>query len=167
MQLGLTNLYVTNLCKKLTGSYFVGTFACDVLKQKIGKTLISKLKRNKEFALVINMSPKSHPGSHFVALTYLCKRLVLFDSLALPFNDPNIEAFVNSITQNSNIRYVKLKVPLQPLDSYKCGYYCIAFVLHQYKTKATLEDFIALFSEDKNKNDSFIIHYITKFISDM
>ena len=93
-RLGLTNDYVETLCKKLTGSnYFLGVLPCDYLEKK-SKLLFSKVEKNKAFAIIINLSPSYHSGSHFVTITYKNHHLILFDSFALPYQDPNIWTFI-------------------------------------------------------------------------
>ena len=67
--LGLTNKYLNELCKTLTGSYFVGTFPCDYFMSNSQKMLI-KILNNKAWPAIINLSPSSHDGTHFVCVTY-------------------------------------------------------------------------------------------------
>ena len=68
-QLGLTNEYVTKLCETLTGSYFIGTLPCDYLVINWMK-IKTKLLKNIPFAIIVNLSPSTHEGSHFITLTY-------------------------------------------------------------------------------------------------
>ena len=109
MKIGLSNFYVNNLCKKLIGNYFIGTFACDKLNKK-AETILSRIKRNKPFCLIVNLSPSHHKGTHFVAISYRNSKIVLFDSLALNYEDPNITAFLNRISnQHQIVKFTTLK----------------------------------------------------------
>ena len=168
MNIGLSNTYVTNLCKKLMGSYFISTFPCDLLLEKT-KTLISKIKQDEGFSLVVNMSPSSFSGSHFIALSYRSNHLILFDSLALPYKDPNINLFVQAIQKSCNVTFTSIThhQQLQPFESLMCGYYVCAYCLHQSKNEESPKEFVKLFYEDKKKNDSVVIRYITDFISNL
>ena len=100
MPIVLTNNYVNKLCKTLTGSYFIGTFPCDMLANK-RKTISSRIKSKEPFSLIVNLSPSHHKGTHFVAISYRDSQLVLFDSLALPYQDPNIQLFIDSVQKKS------------------------------------------------------------------
>ena len=166
--LGLTNNYVQLLCKTLTGSYFVGVFPCNLLKTK-SKEVLRKVEKNIPFSMIINLSPDHHEGSHFVALSYRDNDLILFDSLGLKFDDPNIKAFVSCIQEKcKKVKFTKLDFQIQSFyTSALCGFYVSAYVFSQSKGYESIETFLDQFHTHKEKlflNDKTVIMYICDFI---
>ena len=165
MIIGLTNKYVHNLCKQLTGSYFIGTYPCDVLLKK-RKTILARMKKEVPFSIDVNLSPSHQDGSHFIAMSYSKKKLELFDSLTLPYRDPNIVKFIDSLKKDKDFSFTKTKVSIQSPKSLACGFFCIAYVLSKSRNHDT-QEFLDLFYKEKKMlsyNDKLVIRQIKKFI---
>ena len=161
----LSNKYVNKLCKDLTSDYYLGTFACDKLPTK---SIISRMKRETIFALIINLSPSHHTGTHFVCISYRQNKLVLFDSLGLPYEDPNIKKLVKTLKKHKDFTFRKLRVPIQSPESLACGFFCIAYVLNQSKNEESPYKFTSNFFKESSMlkfNDRKCIFYIKKFIN--
>ena len=84
MAIGLSNLYVNQLCKQLLDNTYHGTYSCDEIKAVADKLLREQI----SFSIIVNISPKSCSEGHFIALCFKSaeKTLIIFDNLRLSFN---------------------------------------------------------------------------------
>ena len=72
--------------------------------------------------------------------------MTIFDSLALPYDDPNVKLLVDSVQKEYDVSYTKLNpAAVQSENSLSCGFYAIAYVLSQSKNQESPQDFINLF----------------------
>ena len=82
---------------------------------------IDRLPRRTPGAYVISLDKHDEPGSHWVAVVDDGKRVEYFDSYGLP---PSITTFLG-------YKAVYSTVPLQPLYSNACGFYCIYYIIQR------------------------------------
>ena len=166
-KLGVSNHYVHQLCKRLTGTYFMGAMPCDALKNKVKESL-TRIKNNIPYGIVINLSESLDPGTHFVALTCKDKHLVLFDSLDLTFEDPNITHYIASIQEKiPNFKFSRLKAKIQSFKSLMCAFYVIGYIISQSKGNESPKKFLKHFKEELLLNDKIIVLYILDYINKM
>ena len=164
MEKGLTNTYVNRLSKQLLSKNFFGTFSCDRIKNVTNKVL----KERQSFSLIINISPSSVMQGHFIALSFKASKnsLIIFDSLKLPFSDPNVARFLNQLkvqVPSLKIKYAKRQI--QSFESNFCGYYVIGFLLSQDRLHETLTTYMRRFHlKPVKENDTIVLNYILCFI---
>ena len=130
MEKGLTNTYVNKLSKQLLSNKFFGTFSCDRIKTVTKQVL----KEKQSFSIIINISPSSVMQGHFIGLSFKASKnsLIIFDSLKLPFSDPNVAKFLNQLkvhVPSLKIKHVRRQI--QSFESNFCGYHVIGFLLIQ------------------------------------
>lgn len=121
---------------------FKGVFPCDSLPKHFSLPAI----------FVINLSPRTEIGSHWVATYITSDRCAFyFDSFGLPISNAYILHFINKhakrITYNKN--------QLQHITSTKCGKFCCVFAITILK-KCSISSFINKFSKNLFVNDIVI-----------
>lgn len=125
--------------------------------------LISKAQQAKAFSVIVNLSPSSMKGSHFV--TILCKNhhsIYYLDSLALPPQlHPLIWRFI--LCCKRKILH-QLASPIQNVMSSACGYFCIFFVLYfsRPRRQTTPLSFLASPSLENDTICKCLIHNLIK-----
>lgn len=121
---------------------FKGVYPCDVLPNKFSLPAI----------FVINLSPHTEPGSHWVAVYISPKKLAFyFDSFGFPIQNTYILQFLrkhsNQITYN--------KEQLQHITSIKCGKFCCVFTISILRN-STISSFMTKFCKNLFVNDIVI-----------
>lgn len=121
---------------------FKGVFPCDSLPKQFSLPAI----------FVINLSPRTEGGSHWVA-TYISmnRHAFYFDSFGLPIRNRYIHQFLKKhaiqITYNKN--------QLQHITSNKCGKFCCVFAITILK-KCSIYSFMSKFCKNLFVNDIVI-----------
>ena len=115
---GISNLYIKTTLDELPLKYWTGVFSMDQLTLPIP---------DYDFAVIVNFSNLNEKGTHFVALVQIKQHLVLFDSLATPYEFLP-ERLQNIMTQY-NGQYL-LPYPIQDETSEFCGFYAMYFILY-------------------------------------
>ena len=114
----------------------------------------------KLFSLVINTSPSSEPGDHWLALVYQSPFYYFLDSYGRNLQDATFtQDFVR--TMKSYIGHVKVvyqKKLLQQLMSNVCGDYCIYFISEL--AKKSFNRVMSVFSANLKSNDSYVLKYV-------
>lgn len=149
MAKGLSNNYVSWVCKNIFGSSFLGVFPCD----------IHPTSKRRKFSLIFNTGDSETPGEHFVALYLQNETLFYFDPLGEKPNDENIIKF---ILNQKHKRFIVWKKQIQHENSTYCGFFCIAFLLSKYKKITTFSrNFNVTNNQENNKK---IVDFITAHI---
>ena len=164
---GLSNDYVENLCQILYSGNFLGVFPCDMLKNM---EQIIKSSMPKQFCVIVNLDPSNFKGSHFISMSYSRpeKTLVIFDPLALKYNDPNVINFVIFLKANIKIDFIlPPAIPIQHHLSVHCGYFTISHILST--DPRLLQNFTTFLSQyylhnNLDKNDIICVQNIIDFI---
>ena len=143
MNFGLTNHYIEDVLKSYC-KIFKGVFSCDT---------IPLFGKNSRFSVIVNLSPESQPGSHFIAIFVNKTRAYYFDSLGLPCINRDISNYLNQYSVISNINQ------FQCLDSFFCGYYCMLFVILMERGMCFTK-FRKLFSKDCKNNDTIVVELL-------
>lgn len=123
------------------GPFFKGTHAMDLLPPYTAG------------AYVINLSPSSDPGTHWVVVYHDSNCIEYFDSYG---SDP--PKYLIRWWGKNRI-WTKNPYKLQSPLSSVCGQYCIFYILHRfqgYKISTVLN----LFSDDVDHNDRQVYHYV-------
>jgi hypothetical protein len=103
-------------------------------------------------AFIVNLSPSTVPGSHWVSIFIDEDRNVeYFDSFGIEPQIPSIISFMKR--HGKNIFYTNQQ--LQHLSSKNCGKYAIVFLLFKMSKKPT-SHFINLFNKNSSINDIVI-----------
>lgn len=128
---------------------FKGVFPCDSLPNHFSLPAI----------FVINLSPHTEAGSHWVATYITVDRCAFyFDSFGLPIKNICIFRFIkkhaNWIDHNKN--------QLQHITSNKCGKFCCVFAIAILKN-CSLSSFMSKFSKNLFVND-FVIENMYKYL---
>ena len=114
--IGLANDFVETIMKNLD-PLFCGVFPADMLENV-------RLKNGD--SLIVNLSPHTDPGSHFIAFKVKNNKLYLFDSLKLfSLYNQSIKKFIN----DQEYVVIKNKYKIQSNESLFCGFYVIGFLL--------------------------------------
>ena len=127
---------------------YQGSFALDELKNVEIKTF-------PEF-LVVNLENREEGGNHWIGIGIYQTRVYICDSLGGILPDKKIpSALVNFLHILLHSRKLFITKQLQPLDSNKCGQYCVVFVKEMAKHHS-FDSFIRLFSQNLQQNDVVI-----------
>ena len=137
---------------------FWGVFSIDQLSP-----LIAKAQHANAFSIIVNLSPSTMKGSHFV--TILCKNhhsIYYLDSLALP---PQFHSLIWEFIQGCHRKTLhQLGSPIQSATSSACGYFCIFFVLYfsHLKNPPTSLSFLTFPSLENDTICKCLIHNLIK-----
>ena len=125
-----------------------GSYAVDELKNV-------KL-RNFPCFLTINLGSRQSEGTHWISLAIYLNHIFVCDSLGgiNPTKTIPID-LINFLDLISINRTLCISRQLQPLNSKKCGNYCVLFVLEMFKHNS-FNQFLSIFTHDKIKNDKII-----------
>ena len=110
---------------------------------------------------IINLD--DNVGSHWTALNINKNKGIYFDS----FGCVPPQNVIDFVKQRKNIKLGYNNFIMQDLESEKCGFYCIAFLLFLNQSnkqdiyKAT-NDFIKMFHNDTLENDEILKDYLVK-----
>ena len=127
---------------------YQGSFALDELKNVEIKTFPEYI--------VINLENRGEPGNHWIALAIYQRYVYVCDSLGgiLPDNKfPT--ALINFLHILLFSRTLVISKQLQPLDSDKCGEYCVVFIKEMSRHNS-FSSFMKLFSTNLRQNDQII-----------
>ena len=144
----LTNLYISDVLSKVSPN-FQGVYSSDTIPVK-------KLRRLKNFCIVVNLSKINQPGTHFVAVLKLgSKAVIYFDPYGLPCFVQDICKFMKSL----KVPIVDKKIKLQHDQSVYCGFFTILFcIVHQKIYQLHWESD----PEKLMENDKKVVSYICK-----
>jgi len=154
---GLSGGYIEKLLNSLPLNNFRGVYSIDTIPQLIPET-----------SLIFNLSHAWERGSHFVALYLSHTHLYFFDSFGTIsyLYHPTLQIKLHTLTQYYDVIFeLVIREPIQPLDSYFCGYYCIYFIMLYDSAKPfkfRSKTFQALQSRE---NDDIVIKNITTWIN--
>lgn len=146
--IGLTNLYVNNVCSIMLNHKFLSVYPYDKFPINI--------KEKVPCSFIINLSNSKEPGSHFVCIYITKKNIEYMDSYGIQPFLPRIKKFIRNHQAGRKFKYNTHCI--QNLKSVFCGFYCIAFLLSKDR-KITMKKFQALFN-DLEKNDHKVINFI-------
>lgn len=111
---------------------FKGVFACNTLPKKIKLPAL----------FVVNLSPISEAGSHWVAIYIDMRRnSYYFDSFGMPPKNKFILSFLRKHGKKVHYNHIQL----QHITSSKCGQYCCVFSISILRFH-TIEYFLRKFS---------------------
>ena len=138
------NKFITHL------EYFKGTFSCDNIPNFNDNT----------FSVIVNLSPSTEIGTHFVAITISKKHssceVCYFDSFGVKCHNQNILSYMKKY----NKEYFFSKKKIQHMTSEHCGLFAMGFVMN-FSLKKKPQNYLDLFSNHKLKhNDNIITKYI-------
>lgn len=105
-------------------------------------------------AYVVNLSPSSHKGTHWVAVYAQNNRLEYFDSYGF---EPSTRL---KRWWGKNISFVKNPYCLQGPFSSVCGQYCIYFILHRF-SGLKMSEILSQFGTDVDFNDRQVYQYVS------
>ena len=152
---GISNLYIKDILDELPLKHWTGVFSMDQLTLPIPED---------DFAVIVNFSDLNEKGTHFVTLANIKKHLVLFDSLATPYEF--LPERLQTIMNTYNGTYL-MPYPIQAIDSEFCGFYAMYFILYLSLPSFFRQLFSpVLFSKTKlKKNDVECIQLLLKEIN--
>ncbi len=112
------------------------------------------------FSLVINTSPSSESGDHWLALVYKNSLYYFLDSYGRTLSDETFsQEFVKAIKNYvGNVKIIYQKRLLQQLMSNVCGDYCIYFISEL--ANRNFNSVMSVFSADLQSNDSYVFKYV-------
>ena len=135
---------ILNCCKS-----FIGCFASDQL-ESLSLSYFP-------CTLIVNTDKNGMSGAHWICFRISKRRVEMFDSLGLIYDNKLPLEILAFIQRFSISRDIKLNKRLQPDSSVLCGFYCIFFIfLRQFCSFGQIQKF---FDGDLNKNDQTL----TKF----
>ena len=175
---GLSNEFIQNVGKQLS-PHFEKVLSCDKLIRYTPKCLTSK--RTKKSCLAVNLAESKELQGHFILIIVDLRRqsryhLRVFCSLKLWSLDGNVLRFIERLkqllkakTKMKNLRLWYSPRRLQPLSSFHCGFWILAFLCSQEKRpKESEEIFYAQFDYPPSvRNDNLVVDYLQSFIKDM
>ena len=130
---------------------FLGAFAYDELPRQPKSEL---------YSLVINTSPSSEPGDHWLSLVYKKQVYYFLDSYGRTLTDTTFsQDFVAKIKSYiGGVKVVYQKKLLQQLMSNVCGEYSVYFISEL--AKRSFNSVMRVFSADLKNNDSYVFKYV-------
>ena len=121
---------------------------------------LPKQPNSEMFSVVINTSPSSESGDHWLALVYKNSLYYFLDSYGRTLSDETFSReFVKTI--KSYVGHVKIRYQkklLQQLMSNVCGDYCIYFISEL--VNKNFNSVMSVFSADLKSNDNFVFKYV-------
>ena len=130
-----------------------GVFSSDKIPEK--------LKQEKYFTIICNLSRSGTAGSHFVALIRRDSTILYLDPLALYIElNQDISNFIESC---NTAETVKMQQPIQHPDSHYCAYFCLLLSLH-FNPKVSIDGIEKFSSENLKLNDCICINNIAKYM---
>ena len=135
-----------------TAPTFKGVFPLD----RIPTTVFQK-----PASLIINCSPVSQPGSHWVALFLPANNqpLEYFDSIGRP----PLKREIGTVIKNNAIDWLHSNKRLQSPFATTCGQYCILYIQHRCRGES-MQQFLNHFSkENLTDNDNLV----TEIVNDL
>lgn len=132
------------------GNIFKGVFACDQLPTKFSLPAL----------FIINLSPSSEPGSHWVSI-YIDRHGVAlyFDSFGLQPCNTDILLFLKLHSKTA----IYNKKQVQHLSSIKCGRFASVFAVSMLRN-IDLKPFFARFSYNLKIND-IVVESVYNYLS--
>ena len=112
---------------------------------------------------IINMDNSTGIGTHWTALFVSENKAIYFDS----FGCVPPQNVIDFVKQRKNIKLGYNNFIMQDLESEKCGFYCIAFLLFLNRSKnkdiyKATNDFIKMFHNDTLENDEILKNYLVR-----
>jgi hypothetical protein len=144
-----------DLDKKVTARGFLGAFAYDEIPQRTN---------DDHFSLIVNTSPSSESGDHWLAIVYDKETFYFIDSYGRKPNDATLpKQFSFAIRKYIGENRMKYNSKwLQQLTSNACGDYCVYFL--QEFEKVGFKRLLRVFSQNLKKNDKFVLNYVKKLV---
>ena len=134
---------ILNCCKS-----FIGCYASDQL-ENLSITFFP-------CTLIVNTDKLGMAGSHWICFRISKRKVELFDSLGLIYENKLPIEILRFIQRFAVSRTFKFNRRLQPDSSILCGFYCIFFIfLRQFCSFSNIQ---SMFSEP-TKNDELIIKF--------
>jgi hypothetical protein len=121
MKNGLTGAYIEDVLGALPVRDFRGVYSIDTIPSLTPGSCI-----------IFNLSRAYEEGTHFVAVYLTDTTLYYFDSFGIItyIGYPPLQLELRRLTDYYDVRLEFVtREPIQAVDSYFCGYYCIYFVL--------------------------------------
>ena len=169
--LGLSNVFVNNVAKKVAPGLFDCVLSCDELVQKYHTLFL------KSSCAIVNLALSTQRIGHFCLLYVNLERgkIEIFDSLSIFFQDPNVVKYLQKLKRNyPYYQVIYSPFPIQhPVKSNFCSIFCLAYLAHIVQRRSTLlgrrptmDDFYLMFDkEDKfGRNDQIALRYLLDFI---
>lgn len=148
---GLLDCYLNKVLYD-TCKYYKGTFCCDEIPLHISKL-------NKA-SVIVNLSPSTSIGSHFITIILTPKYVQYIDSLGFACHNEFIINFMNRCN-----RFIKNNsVQVQSFTSSYCGFYCMALCLYHEKER---DAELTYYSTGLHRNDSLVLWYISNMINEL
>jgi hypothetical protein len=145
---GLTNIQLEKLGKKILGSSFLGVYPSDSMPK------ITNIKNN---SIIFNLSKHTEPGTHYVAVFLNNNAIFYFDSYGKPLTNPHIKKNLRKI----NIPIFYQKRSIQHKDSIFCGLYALAYLKSTQKKQKPPNHFYSMFlNPPKKQNDKIVTDYL-------
>jgi hypothetical protein len=147
---GLSNRYLEKIGRKILPKSFLGVYPSDIFPD---------VRSRSNFSIIFNTGTSYSKGEHFVAVFVKNNEVLYFDSFGEPLRNKYIKNFLLELSNN----YHMFNTKLQDDRSNFCGFYCLAFLLNEYKTGKT-QKFISLFRQNNNLllNDKKVVKFILK-----
>lgn len=107
--------------------------------------------------LIVNTDKDGMPGAHWICFRISKRKVEMFDSLGLIYENKlplEILAFIQRFSISRDIKFNKR---LQPDSSVLCGFYCIFFsFMRQFCSLSRIQKY---FDDDLNKNDDTLTNF--------
>jgi hypothetical protein len=153
-EFGLTSDYIDRISKKLCKNYY-GIYPCDYLD-----SIFSSLKKKTFFSVIVNLSPSTEIGDHFIAIVKRSHKLLYIDSFGKKCFNRQISDFM----QKFDIPIFCNTTKIQSELSIFCGFFCI-YMCVKYDEKKEKKEKWFVEEKDLIKNDKLCIDLIKKNIS--
>ena len=154
----ITNLYIDSILYNLIPNVYMGCWSCDNIPVK-------KCVKNGNFCVIVNLSPAGTQGSHFISISKLKNKVIVFDPLYhhLSWLPLPIKKFINKIS--NMLVWTPYKQPIQCAStSTYCGFFTMAEVLQTFVKTSGLKSYK---KRRLKLNDGICIKNIAQIISSM
>ena len=131
----ISNFKINEILKN--NKNYIGTFS---------KNNVPKLKNNQ--STIVNLANSNDVGTHWIAMKFIDKKLIHFDSYGIPYI-PNIIK-----KQYPNSKIITNIYRIQSIDSNECGKFCIMSIQSNIKNESDYIKFLLQFEKNNfEKND--------------
>jgi hypothetical protein len=111
-------------------------------------------------SMIINLSPSSDAGSHWVAMYSegMNRKPIYFDSLALK----PIKSEIMNFLKNFPLGFIQNRRPYQCTFSNVCAHYCMAFIFHMSLPNSSFNSFLSILDKNCLQSDLYVREIVKK-----
>ena len=149
-----SNLFIREILNRFPWSGRFGVFASDRIPKDS--------KHDENFWFIINLSPSTARGTHYIALIKKKNVLLYIDPLGLYIE---LNSHISTFVKSTNVtEVVRINNPIQHPKSWYCGYFCLFFVLYFNEEIKRPDEICSFVDKNLKKNDCIVLHNLSLYL---